>query len=99
MIDGRVIRPDVFIALAEEGELTETLGAYVLRRACLDALAWPDFILSVNVSPVQFKNPRFDETVGQALADTGFPASQLELEITERHLMVEIGRASCRERV
>lgn len=89
MFDGRVIRPDVFISLAEEGGLIETLGAYVLRRACLDALAWPDFILSVNVSPVQFKNPRFDETVGQALADTGFPASQLELEITERHLMVE----------
>ncbi|HTN96105.1 MAG TPA: bifunctional diguanylate cyclase/phosphodiesterase [Nordella sp.] len=89
MFDGRVIRPDVFISLAEEGGLIETLGAYVLRRACLDALAWPDFILSVNVSPVQFKNPRFDETVGQALADTGFPASQLELEITERHLMIE----------
>ncbi|MFZ5673765.1 MAG: bifunctional diguanylate cyclase/phosphodiesterase [Pseudomonadota bacterium] len=89
MFDGRVIRPDVFISLAEEGGLIETLGAYVLRRACLDALAWPDFILSVNVSPVQFKNPRFDEMVGQALADTGFPASQLELEITERHLMVE----------
>lgn len=89
MFDGRVIRPDVFISLAEEGGLIETLGAYVLRRACLDALSWPDFTLSVNVSPVQFKNPRFDEMVGQALADTGFPASQLELEITERHLMVE----------
>jgi len=89
MFDGRVIRPDIFISLAEEGGLIETLGAYVLRRACLDALAWPSFILSVNVSPVQFKNPRFDEMVGQALADTGFPASQLELEITERHLMVE----------
>ncbi|QIG51205.1 bifunctional diguanylate cyclase/phosphodiesterase [Nordella sp. HKS 07] len=89
MFDGRVIRPDVFISLAEEGGLIETLGAYVLRRACVDALAWPDFILSVNVSPVQFKNPRFDEMVGQVLAEIGFPASQLELEITERHLMVE----------
>lgn len=89
MFDGRVIRPDVFISLAEEGGLIETLGAYVLRHACIDALAWPDFILSVNVSPVQFKNPRFDEMVGQVLAETGFPASRLELEITERHLMVE----------
>ncbi len=89
MFDGRVIRPDIFISLAEEGGLIDALGNHVLRRACMDALAWPGFHLSVNVSPVQFRNPRFDEMVGQALAETGFPATQLELEITERHLMIE----------
>lgn len=89
MFDGRVIRPDIFISLAEEGGLIDVLGTYVLRRACIDALAWPNFHLSVNVSPVQFRNPRFDEMVGHVLAETGFPANQLELEITERHLMIE----------
>jgi diguanylate cyclase (GGDEF)-like protein len=89
MFDGRVIRPDIFVSLAEEGGLIDALGNYVLRRACIDALAWPDLHLSVNVSPVQFRNPRFDEMVGQALVETGFPANQLELEITERHLMIE----------
>ncbi|WP_119391808.1 bifunctional diguanylate cyclase/phosphodiesterase [Taklimakanibacter lacteus] len=89
MFDGRVIRPDIFVALAEEGGLIDVLGNYVLRRACMDALAWPAFHLSVNVSPVQFRNPRFEEMVGQALAETGFPADRLELEITERHLMIE----------
>lgn len=89
MFDGRVIRPDIFISLAEEGGLIDALGTYVLRRACMDALAWPNFNLSVNVSPVQFRNSRFDEMVGHVLAETGFPANQLELEITERHLMIE----------
>lgn len=89
MFDGRVVRPDIFIALAEEGGLIDTLGDHVLRRACMEALAWPSFLLSVNVSPVQFRNPHFDETVGQILTATGFPARHLELEITERHLMME----------
>jgi EAL domain-containing protein (putative c-di-GMP-specific phosphodiesterase class I) len=89
MFDGRVIRPDLFVSLAEDGGLIDALGNYVLRRACIDALAWPDLHLSVNVSPVQFRNPRFDEMVGHVLAETSFPANQLELEITERHLMIE----------
>jgi diguanylate cyclase (GGDEF)-like protein len=89
MFDGRVIRPDIFVSLAEEGGLIDVLGTYVLRRACMDALVWPDLHLSVNVSPVQFRNPRFVEMVGHVLAETGFPANQLELEITERHLMIE----------
>jgi diguanylate cyclase (GGDEF)-like protein len=89
MFDGRVIRPDNFIALAEEGGLIDTLGNHVLRRACMDALAWPSFHLSVNVSPVQFRNPHFDDIVGRILTATGFPARRLELEITERHLMAE----------
>ena len=89
MFNGRVIGPDVFISLAEEGGLIDKLGSYVLRRACLDALAWPSHYLSVNVSPVQFKDPHFDEIVGQVLGETGFPAHRLELEITERHLMAE----------
>ncbi len=89
MFDGRAIRPDIFISLAEEGGLIDILGNHVLRRACMDALAWPSFHLSVNVSPVQFRNPRFDDMVGQVLAETGFPPTRLELEITERHLMIE----------
>ena len=89
MYNGRVIGPDIFIALAEEGGLIDKLGSYVLRRACRDALAWPPHYLSVNVSPVQFRDPYFDEIVGRVLAETGFPAHRLELEITERHLMAE----------
>jgi diguanylate cyclase (GGDEF)-like protein len=89
MFNGRVIGPDIFISLAEEGGLIDKLGSYVLRRACRDALAWPPHTLSVNVSPIQFKDPYFDEIVGRVLAETGFPAHRLELEITERHLMAE----------
>ncbi|MGE0237471.1 MAG: EAL domain-containing protein [Parvibaculaceae bacterium] len=89
MFNGRVVGPDIFISLAEEGGLIDKLGSYVLRRACLDALAWPQHYLSVNVSPVQFKDPHFDAIVGRVLAETGFPAHRLELEITERHLMAE----------
>jgi EAL domain-containing protein (putative c-di-GMP-specific phosphodiesterase class I) len=47
----------------------------------------------VNVSPVQFHNPRFDDMVSEILADTGFPPTRLDLELTERHLVSDPGQA------
>ena len=39
------------------------LGAWVLRRACLDGKAWPGLSVSVNVSPLQFRRTDFFDTV------------------------------------
>jgi EAL domain-containing protein (putative c-di-GMP-specific phosphodiesterase class I) len=91
--DGRAIAPDIFIPLAEENGLIEELGNHVLRQACMDAVEWNDLVLSVNVSAVQFHNPRFDEIIANILTDTGFPPARLDLELTERHLVSDPDQA------
>ncbi|MBU6265982.1 MAG: EAL domain-containing protein [Sphingomonadales bacterium] len=82
------ISPEVFVPLAEEMGLIEVLGAQVLQRACRDAMGWPEtMVLSVNVSPLQFRNGGLLNTVLQALSASRLPANRLELEITEAVLM------------
>ena len=53
------IPPSEFIAVAEHSGLIIELGAWVLRRACLDGKAWPGLTVSVNVSPLQFRRTDF----------------------------------------
>jgi len=49
------ISPVQFIPLAEECGLIMQLGAWVMRRACTDAVGWPnDKLVAVNLSPAQF---------------------------------------------
>jgi len=74
--------------MAEETGLVVPIGAWALRRACLDARTWPEPVrVAVNVSPVQFRSPGLVEAVAGALAEAGFPASRLELEITESAML------------
>lgn len=79
--------PDQFIPIAEDSGLIIPLGEWVLRKACKDALAWPDVKVAVNLSPVQFREPLLAVKVAQILADTGLPPTRLELEITEGILL------------
>jgi diguanylate cyclase (GGDEF)-like protein len=81
------IPPTEFIAVAEHSGLIIPLGAWVLRRACLDGRNWPGINLAVNVSPLQFRQVGFVDTVERILADTGFDPSRLELELTESVLL------------
>ncbi|KTE31731.1 diguanylate phosphodiesterase [Sphingopyxis sp. HIX] len=78
------ISPALFIPIAEEANLIWALGEWVLRRACDDAASWPGAMrVAVNVSPIQFANPDLPKVVASALATSGLPPEQLELEITE----------------
>ena len=80
--------PAVFIPLAEDSGLIETLGAWVLRRACRDAAGWPSpLTVAVNLSAVQFRSGELIGTVTKALAGAGLPPERLEVEITESLLM------------
>jgi diguanylate cyclase (GGDEF)-like protein len=82
------VEPDQFIPIAEEIGLIVPLGERVLRRACLDAAAWPSHVrVSVNLSALQFRTGRLVETINAALADSGLPPERLELEITESVLL------------
>lgn len=85
-----LLGPDVFIGLAEQTDLIVALGRWVLREACETALSWPsDILLSVNLSPAQFALSDVVEDVREALIQTRFPASRLELEITENVMLVD----------
>jgi diguanylate cyclase (GGDEF)-like protein len=88
----RRIGPDVFIPIAEGSGLINRLGLAVLEKACRDAAAWPDLKLSVNVSPVQLRNPDFAAEVIATIDRTGLKRTCVELEVTEGTLINEIGR-------
>jgi diguanylate cyclase (GGDEF)-like protein len=94
-VRGRV-SPGEFIPIVEELGLMDEFGASVLRRACLACAAWPgEVCVSVNLSPVQFRNSQVIETVRDALAMAKLPAERLDLEITESTLLDD--RGSTRE--
>ncbi|MCA1300024.1 putative bifunctional diguanylate cyclase/phosphodiesterase [Stappia indica] len=77
------ISPSVFVPIAEETGLINDLGLYVLRQACTDARAWPHLGLAVNVSPTQFRHPRFIDDLRETLEQAGFDPARLEIEVTE----------------
>lgn len=82
--------PDAFISIAEETGLVVPLGRQVLEQACRVALHWPENVrIAVNLSPVQFRDPKIVQTVETVLATTGLPASRLELEVTEGVLIAD----------
>jgi len=83
-----MVAPAEFVPLAEESGLIVPLGAWVLRQACLDAVALPGSIkIAVNLSALQLRSRQLAETVFSALAASGLPAHRLELEITESVLL------------
>ncbi|MFC5303258.1 EAL domain-containing protein [Azospira restricta] len=82
-----MILPGSFIAIAEESGIIEALGRWVLRRACREMLRLQTPLrLAVNVSARQFLAVDFVDHVAATLAETGFLADMLELEITESTL-------------
>jgi diguanylate cyclase len=78
-----LIPPNDFIPIAEQRGLIMPLSQWVLRRACLDGLKWPDLRIAVNISPIDFRNADFVANVTSILAETNFDPSRLELELTE----------------
>lgn len=83
-----MISPGFFIPLAEETGLIIPIGEWVLRAACLDARRWQlrfslPLRISVNLSPLQFRQPNLVGLVASVLEETGVPAHLLDLEVTE----------------
>ena len=81
------ISPARFIPIAENSGLIETLGEFVLRRACELGAMVPGRTVAVNISPTQLRNPAFATQVFDILNATGMRADDLELEITESILL------------
>lgn len=87
------IPPEDFICVAERRGLINPLGEWVLRRACQDARRWPGLRIAVNVSPVQFRQRGFVDTVRTILDQTGIDAGRVELELTEGVLIQDAEQA------
>ena len=80
---GRVA-PETFLPVAEGSQLIVPIGEWALRRACTDALAWPDSLrVALPLSPVQFFANGFIEQVETVLNETGLEPSRLELLLRE----------------
>lgn len=82
------ISPGEFIPLAEETGIIGTIGEWVLAEACEEASSWPENIkISVNLSPLQLRNPDFVDDVMRILERTRLSSDRLKLEVTETALM------------
>ncbi|MEP1554747.1 MAG: EAL domain-containing protein [Paraglaciecola sp.] len=84
--DSELIGPDVFIPLAEKSGLIKEIGAWVLNRACMDAVHWhdtPKVAVSVNVSVIQLMDKGFIRLLDKCLQSSGLPPERLHLEVTE----------------
>lgn len=87
-----LVPPAEFIPIAEDCGLILPIDRWVLREACSQAETWrqaglPPIIMSVNTSALEFRARDFLENIQTTLADTGFEARYLELELTEGLLM------------
>ena len=89
---GKVSSPLEFIPVAEDSDLILEIDRLVMRKACEQAAAWlphlpPDFTISVNISGRHLSDCSLCTYLAGLLAETGLPASMLELELTERVLI------------
>ncbi len=87
-----MVGPDKFIPVAENSGLIVEIGEWVLNEACRQMMVWraaglPAFVVSVNLSSVQFRRGNLEALVAGALQRYGLPAGCLELELTESLLL------------
>ncbi len=82
------VTPARFIPVAEESGLIVPVGDWVIAEACRQGRAWldaglPEITIAINLSAVQFRRGKVEQTVLDALQASGLPAHVLELELTE----------------
>jgi EAL domain-containing protein (putative c-di-GMP-specific phosphodiesterase class I) len=90
-----LIPPDRFIPAAERSGLIIAMGAWAVREACRQAVAWcvetgEELTVAVNVSPRQLADDGFLAVVEDALAAAGLPPERLCLEVTESAVVADL---------
>jgi diguanylate cyclase (GGDEF)-like protein len=89
-----IIGPDVFIPVAEEIGVIGRLSEHVIAEALREATSWdPAIKVSVNISPAQLADGWLAQRIVRILAETGFPAERLVVEITESSLFTDLDLA------
>jgi len=82
------VSPIEIIPVAEDMGLIVDLGRWILRKACMECMQWPEGVsVAVNFSPQQFHQRDVLSEVRYALEVSGLPADRLEIEITESSLL------------
>lgn len=86
------VSPDEFVDVAEQGGLIRELGEFVIDNVVRQVAEWrdgpaPDFCVSVNVSPRQFRDPRLAEKIISSMSSVGLAGDGLEIEVTEGVLL------------
>ncbi|MDE7122208.1 MAG: EAL domain-containing protein, partial [Oscillospiraceae bacterium] len=89
-----IISPVQFIPVLEQDPLFPELGKWILRQAMEDGkkmiARYPNFIMNVNLSYAQLEQSNFADIVLDLLRETGFPAKNLCLEVTERCRLLDM---------
>jgi len=86
-----MISPAEFIPVAEETSLILAISEWVLHEACSQLNQWSNLPhLAINISPKQFRQPKFEEQIANSLAKHNVSSSRLMLEITEGSIIDDI---------
>jgi len=89
-----LIEPDRFIPVAEEHGLIGRLSEQIILAALIQGAGWdPSIKLSVNISPTQLTDSWLAQRIVRLLAEAGFPAERLVVEITESSLFADLDLA------
>ncbi|CAN7617230.1 GGDEF and EAL domain-containing protein [Agrobacterium tumefaciens] len=84
LLDGNPVAPGIFIPIAERTGTIMELGLWTIKTVCKQILADDKVaVVSVNVSPMQLKNPGFATSVAAILVEAGIAGNRLAFEITE----------------
>ncbi|MDP5104066.1 MAG: EAL domain-containing protein [Erythrobacter sp.] len=87
-----LISPEIFVPIAEEIGLITEMSEKLMELAFADAREWDDSLtLSINISPMQLRDPWFAQRLLKRLVEANFPPQRLEIEITESCLHDNIG--------
>ncbi len=87
-----LVGPGQFIPIVETSGQIKAIGEWILKAACKEATSWMKTVpsgipVAVNLSPVQFTDPKLPEMIVEALEEEGLPPHLLELELTEGVLL------------
>jgi len=93
-----MLRPDIFIPLAEQSGIIIAMGEWVLHTALKHLKLWhdegrADLRMAVNVSAIQVRTPGFPDVLRRAISEAGIPAGAVEIEITEGVLLASSAEA------
>lgn len=88
------IPPAIFIPIAEDTGLIHAIGDWVVDRALTDCRNWPEFIVSINFSPAQFRRADFVDAIRNKATDLGIPFGRIQIEVTETAMFDDVDRAS-----
>ena len=91
---GALLAADQFLPSLLHSPVMTEVTEWVLGAACTDAVAWPDWRLSVNVTARDLARPDFVDVGAQLLASWPLPPQQLTLELTQTSLVQDLGGAA-----